>query len=137
MPTSHETRQEIYRIAAEHLEDLQREMAEAEHEARQAAKADNRNRARKMQILLAGGVLLSSLMSALSAQAFLPPLHRPLTVEETQAIRNLCTYVASRKAVSHEWVEDIILTRFNIYKVEQLPADDYDKALTYLLTLAG
>jgi len=138
MSTSQETRQEIYRIATEQLEALQRDMQDAERQAAQeAAKEAGRRAGRKMHVLLAGGVLLSSLMSALAANTLPPLMNRPLSLAEAQAIRNLCSYVAAKKSVSNGWVEEIVLTRFNIHSFDQLPANNYDEALTYLLKLAG
>ena len=137
MTISQQTRQELYLAAVENLEQLQREMQEAKRSAeREAMEVQNRS-GRKIQVLLAGGVLLSSLMSALATHAFLPPLHRSLSHEEKQAIENLCGYIAAKKAVSQDWVEEIVLTRFNIHTFDELPAGDYDTALSYLLQLAG
>ena len=127
------SRNDIYLAALAELETLQREI---DFEQVTVRRNEQRKRIRH-QTLLAGGVLLSSLMSAVAVEAIAPAPPRPLSMVEAAAIHNLVDYVALRQAATEAWITHALCTHFEVTTVDELNADDYDAAVFYLLKLAN
>ncbi len=127
------SRNDIYLAALAELEKLQREI---DFEQVAVRHSERRKRVR-YQTLLAGGVLLSSLMSAVAVEAIVPFAHRPLSMVEATAIHNLIGYVAMRQAANENYITLALCAHFDVMTIDELDADDYDAAIFYLLKLAN
>lgn len=120
-------KQQIYAAAVEQLTALQTEMGQE--------KVAARRQQRRVQGLVVGGMLLTSLLSALSTYYCLPGGNRPLSGVETEAIRNLIDYVAVKYSNNNAWVSQALVAHFKITAIEELKATNYDEAVSYLLKL--
>lgn len=123
-----ELRAEIYAAAVAELEELQREMS--------FEQVSLRKRQRRTHALVAGGILLSSLMSALTAQAYLPPFNRPLSAAEAEAVSNLVDYVAARTGAERAWLVKVVCVQLETESLNDLRASQYSEVIDYLLQLA-
>lgn len=122
-------RADIYMAAIQELEALQVEMG--------TEAATVKRRQRRMHALVAGGILLVSLMSAVVAQQAMPILQRPLSMVERDAIGSLIGYVAHKSQSTEKWIETVLLAHLDAAHIADLYGDDYDRAISYLLRLSG
>lgn len=92
-----------------------------------------RRQRRRTQAVIASGLLLSSLVSAMAGNAYGTMQARPLTVGEAEAIMSLMDYVALKMNASRDWVEDVVLAHFNVGALNEIKASQYDEVIDYLI----
>lgn len=109
---------------------VENELADAIEQQQEA-----RRRYRRTQAMVAGGLLLSSLMGAVAGNAYGIAQARPLSMAQAEALVNLMDYVANKMNTSRDWVEAVLLAHFKIGGLNELSASQYDDVIMYLVQI--